>query len=84
MAAMVVLLSKTFIQATHRLHALHQQHAQKGAALLADRSQSPPFARAVFARNQPEIAGHLLAAGEARDIAHRDHNASDVIGPTPG
>jgi hypothetical protein len=32
-----------------------------------------PFARAVFAWNQFEIAGNLLATGEARDIAHRDH-----------
>ena len=38
----------------------------------------------MFARNQSQIAGHLLAALEPRDIAEGHAKASEVIGPTPG
>src|SRR3569833_1866679 len=71
MAAMLILSSKSLVQSVHRLHALDQQRAHERAPLLADRSQAPSIAGAVFARNQPQVAGDLLAAREASDISQR-------------
>src|ERR1700739_1095667 len=42
-----------------------QQETQQHVALLADVSQPPPISAGLFRRNQPDVAGQLLAAGEA-------------------
>src|SRR5271165_1881732 len=56
---------------THRaLRRFHQQLTQEPVALLADSAQPLLAARAVFARNQPYIAGHLLAPRKPRSIAN--------------
>src|SRR5262249_30066473 len=47
------------------LRRLYQQEAQHRASLLGDMSQSAAIAAGVLQRNQTEIAGHLLPAGEA-------------------
>ena len=62
--AVLILLAKSLVQPARCLRRLHQQHAHKSVALLADRAQPLFAARTVFARNQPQIAGHLLAALE--------------------
>ena len=55
------------------LRCLHQQHAQHAIALLGDCAQLLPSARGVLARNQAQIAGHLLAAWKAADVTHGQH-----------
>src|SRR5260370_14118876 len=44
------------------LRRFHQQIAQQGVPLLADMSEPPPVAAGFLRRNQPHIAGDLLAA----------------------
>src|SRR5450756_173607 len=84
MAAVLVLLAKPFIQATHRLYTLHQQHAQKRIPLFADRTQSPSITRTALAWDQTQIAGHLLATLEACYISHRDYVGQGRDGSDPG
>src|ERR1700674_2923235 len=50
-----------------------QQGAQQGVALLADRPQPSPPGAGVFARDQSQIAGQLLAVGKALDISDHQH-----------
>src|SRR5208337_841191 len=63
-AASRILLAKSFIQPGYTLRPFHQQLAQKPVALLADRAQPLPAARAVLSRNQSDITGHLVAVPE--------------------
>jgi hypothetical protein len=50
----------------HRdLGRFHQEKPQQSVALLADVSQPSPIATGLFRRNQPRIAGDLLAAVKA-------------------
>jgi hypothetical protein len=64
-AAVQVLLAKSFIQACHCLCAFYQQGTHEAVALLVDRTQPLFAARATLARNQPQIARDLLAMGWA-------------------
>src|SRR3989441_2983122 len=72
-AAMQILSTKLGIVTHCDLRRFHQQHAQHAVALLGDRPQLLPSARGVLARNQTQVAGHLLAAREAADIAQGQH-----------
>src|SRR5271157_3334726 len=72
-AARRILLAKSFIQPVHALRRLYQQLAQKAVALLADRAQPLMAARAMFARNQSHIAGHLPAVLEPAYIPDSQH-----------
>src|ERR1051326_6149915 len=58
--------------AAHRdLRCFDQQKTQQHVALLADVSQSASVSARLLRRNQPDIAGQLLAAVEA--LRHSDH-----------
>ena len=68
----------------HRdLRRFHQQKAQQHVALLADVSQPPPISAGLFRRNQPDVAGQLLAAVEAlrrfRSPAHPPMPSADRL-----
>ncbi len=71
--AVLILLAKSLVQPARCLRRFHQQHARKPVALLADRAEPLFAARTVFARNQSQIAGHLLAALEPRNLANGQH-----------
>src|SRR5437773_1442601 len=73
MTAMPILFAKLRIQTDRTLRRFYQQHAQHAIALLGDRSQLLPSAGRMLARNQTQIAGHLLAAREAAHLAHGQH-----------
>src|SRR5450631_4717422 len=73
MAALLIRLAKTFIHPIGAVRRFHQQHAHKPVPLFADGSQSLPSARTALARNQPQIAGHLLASPKTRDVAEGHH-----------
>ena len=46
--------------------------------------RSPSLTRAVFARDQTQVAGHLLATLEACHISHRDYIGQGRDGTDPG
>jgi len=86
MTALLIRPPQTLV-ATHRaLRRFHQQLPQEPVALLADPAQPLPSARAVLARNQPHIAGHLLAPLKPPDIAdgHRKRQCRDRPHPKAG
>src|ERR1700677_4872124 len=72
-AAMRILLFELFVVSNCRLCRLDQHGAQKHVPLLGNGSQPALLSRAAFRRNQPEIAGHLLAALEPRHVAYGHH-----------
>ena len=62
------------IFAYRRLAGFHQQEAQKRTALLADASQLLSAAAGVLARNQSEVAAHLLGGSEPFRRPQRQHH----------
>jgi hypothetical protein len=64
-AAVQVLLAKSFIQSCNRLCTLYEQCPHEAITLLVDCTQPLFASRAMFAWNQPQIARHLLATFEA-------------------
>ncbi len=59
-------LAPPLLLTAHRdLGRFHQQEAQQHITLLADVSQSTTISAGLFRRNQPDVAGQLLAAVKA-------------------
>jgi len=60
--------------AAHRdLRRFHHQETQQPVALLADVSQPLTITARLFSRDQPEIAGHLLAAAKPFRLPDDQH-----------
>src|ERR1700757_2265867 len=53
------------LTAYRNLRRFHQQETQQHVALLADMSQSTTISAGLLGRNQPDVAGQLLAAVES-------------------
>ncbi len=73
MATVLILLAQSFIAANRRLGRFHQQQAHETVALFADRAQALLATGTVFAWNQSQIAGHLLAPLKPVGIADGHH-----------
>ncbi len=58
-AAMQIFRTHAGIAAHRNLRRFHQQHPHEAVPLLADRAVPPVFARAVFPRNQSQVARYL-------------------------
>src|SRR5579864_45748 len=65
------LVAPLLLTAHRDLRCFHQQKAQQHIALLADVSQPAPISAGLLRRNQPDVAGQLLAAVEA--LRRSDH-----------
>src|SRR5271157_3772838 len=72
-ATVLILFTKSLVQAHYRVRRFHQRLPQKAIALFGNRPQPLPTTGTVLARNQPQVAGHLLAARETADVADGEH-----------
>src|ERR1700677_4534376 len=72
MAAASVLFGQLLIVSDRRLCSLYQHGAHKYIALFGNGPQPALAARAALRRNQPQIAGYLLASLESRYISEGD------------
>src|SRR5882762_6178300 len=68
MTVVAILFFEILIMTHCRLCRFDQQRTEKYIALFGDRSQPALAPRTAFARDQTEIAGHLLAALKTRHI----------------
>jgi len=84
MATVLILFAKTLVLAYCGLRRFHQQLAEKAVALLGNGPQAALAARAVFAGNQAQIAGELLATGKASHIPDGQHESQGRHWPYSG
>ena len=63
---------------------LHQQETQEGAALLADVSQALASATRLLARDEPNIAAHLLATMKTFRNSQNQHKSERRDGANSG
>jgi hypothetical protein len=73
-----------WMNARCRLGFLHQQEPQQGTARLGNVSQSLLASTGVLTRDHPYVRADLLAAWKPSRSSDDQHEASAVIGPTPG
>src|SRR5450432_3190325 len=73
MTAASVLFGELLIVPDRRLCGFYQHGAQKYIALFGNGPQATLAARTMFAGDQSQIAGYLLASLESRYIPEREH-----------
>src|SRR5439155_843089 len=75
-----VILLQLRIVAASGWSGLDQQEAQQSAALLGQMAEVLPSAAGIFAGNQPQVTGHLLAVGEALDGPQHGKKVASYLG----